>query len=541
MCVEIVTLVLFIVTILCAFVSYKITMRQPLYYNLFLVEMHTWTRRRIVQVLHLGQEFSPRESWRNLVAQLRERSPRPPNEELLAISDTNVVIQSPSTVIDAPYSSVPQADSMTLWQIGIPPNSSRVPDPARDSQYAAAAAIAVLARGINPTLSTRTDFGAASVSPPEEAVLPETGVESQDSSTIASINVNILPSEAQNDVVFSDRESVHSESVSGTTTEASILTTPSVSFEDSANTELESSEVSIDTAGPSTSHEGEANTSGSSTNTENDEAPLETSESSGTKLEKEEGPNVGEQFGIRLKFLDDTQRETHASFSETVADFKKKNFPEDVAQGKVVRLIFQGQLLRDDTRSLQSYGLNDGCVLHCHVSNTPYARSAPPPEQPHEVRRRRPTEGAALAPESGPGAADLGQEEILLRGSTMLLNNTAAGRPNVFWRAYRWTHNTIIRAFGPPDDRPVTLEEAAEAAARPLRAYLNIGDYFLWIFAGHLLAVWLFAYFFPQFMDRTSIAAIFLISIFFAYMLMNSTVTREPGAPRLRRQRPVNM
>lgn len=42
--------------------------------------------------------------------------------------------------------------------------------------------------------------------------------------------------------------------------------------------------------------------------------------------------------------------------------------------GKIVRLIYRGQLLRDDTRSLSSYGLHDQCVVHCHISSTPYAQ-----------------------------------------------------------------------------------------------------------------------------------------------------------------------
>jgi len=37
-----------------------------------------------------------------------------------------------------------------------------------------------------------------------------------------------------------------------------------------------------------------------------------------------------------------------------------------------VRLIYQGQLLRDDNRSLASYGLHDNSIVHCHTSRTPY-------------------------------------------------------------------------------------------------------------------------------------------------------------------------
>lgn len=33
-----------------------------------------------------------------------------------------------------------------------------------------------------------------------------------------------------------------------------------------------------------------------------------------------------------------------------------------------VRLIYQGQLLQDDTQNLASLNLADNCVLHCHIS-----------------------------------------------------------------------------------------------------------------------------------------------------------------------------
>lgn len=37
-------------------------------------------------------------------------------------------------------------------------------------------------------------------------------------------------------------------------------------------------------------------------------------------------------------------------------------------QEQQVRLIYQGQLLQDDTRTLASLNLAHNCVLHCHIS-----------------------------------------------------------------------------------------------------------------------------------------------------------------------------
>lgn len=54
----------------------------------------------------------------------------------------------------------------------------------------------------------------------------------------------------------------------------------------------------------------------------------------------------------------------------------RAQFPEQVLAGKTIRLIFRGQLLRDNNRSLESYGLQDNCIVHCHINNKPYAQSA---------------------------------------------------------------------------------------------------------------------------------------------------------------------
>jgi hypothetical protein len=40
-----------------------------------------------------------------------------------------------------------------------------------------------------------------------------------------------------------------------------------------------------------------------------------------------------------------------------------------MAARKVIRLIFNGQVLQSDDRTLQNYGLFDNCVVHCLVHN----------------------------------------------------------------------------------------------------------------------------------------------------------------------------
>jgi len=74
-----------------------------------------------------------------------------------------------------------------------------------------------------------------------------------------------------------------------------------------------------------------------------------------------------ERFTVRLKFLNDTQKDVEASLVENIGQFKRRNFSEEMNSNKNVRLIFNGQVLRDDTSTLRSCGLFDKCVVHCLI------------------------------------------------------------------------------------------------------------------------------------------------------------------------------
>ncbi|XP_018613181.1 transmembrane and ubiquitin-like domain-containing protein 1 [Scleropages formosus] len=75
---------------------------------------------------------------------------------------------------------------------------------------------------------------------------------------------------------------------------------------------------------------------------------------------------------LRLKFLNDTERVAQVKPEDTIGYIKRMYF---AGQEHQVRLIYQGQLLRDDTQTLASLNLTDNCVLHCHISQhaTPQA------------------------------------------------------------------------------------------------------------------------------------------------------------------------
>nr|CAD7425917.1 unnamed protein product [Timema monikensis] len=86
---------------------------------------------------------------------------------------------------------------------------------------------------------------------------------------------------------------------------------------------------------------------------------------------------------IRLKYLNDDQKLVEGRLQEQLGDFKRRHFGLEMAADKLVRLIFNGQVLQSDSETLQNYGLFDNCVVHCLVhqqrsSNTPSSDSATP-------------------------------------------------------------------------------------------------------------------------------------------------------------------
>lgn len=109
---------------------------------------------------------------------------------------------------------------------------------------------------------------------------------------------------------------------------------------------------------------------------------------------------------IKLKYLDDTQKMDAAWLSQTVGEFKRQHFAPVVDEGKAVRLIYRGQMLRDESRSLASYGLHDNCIVHCHVSNVPLPSAA-----------------------AGGGGSPQNQSRILLAGGIGRNNNAQGSTP----------------------------------------------------------------------------------------------------------------
>ncbi|KAM7121750.1 transmembrane and ubiquitin-like domain-containing protein 1 isoform 2-T2 [Molossus nigricans] len=88
-----------------------------------------------------------------------------------------------------------------------------------------------------------------------------------------------------------------------------------------------------------------------------------------------------EPLVLRLKFLNDSEQVARAWPHDTIGSLKRTQFPGREQQ---VRLIYQGQLLGDDTQTLSSLHLPPNCVLHCHVSTRvgPPHPPCPPGSEP---------------------------------------------------------------------------------------------------------------------------------------------------------------
>ena len=76
------------------------------------------------------------------------------------------------------------------------------------------------------------------------------------------------------------------------------------------------------------------------------------------------------------------------------------HFAVEIEAHRVVRLIFNGQLLNQDSTTLGQYGLFDNCVVHCHVS------------QPHPPTAE--TRHGAIASSQSTQGNDLDLSELLV-------------------------------------------------------------------------------------------------------------------------------
>ncbi|OXU30623.1 hypothetical protein TSAR_003637 [Trichomalopsis sarcophagae] len=70
---------------------------------------------------------------------------------------------------------------------------------------------------------------------------------------------------------------------------------------------------------------------------------------------------------IKLKFINDDQKLVTGNLKESLGDFKRRHFQLELDSRKMVRLVFNGQVLQPDNHTLEQYGFFHNCVVHCLI------------------------------------------------------------------------------------------------------------------------------------------------------------------------------
>lgn len=87
-------------------------------------------------------------------------------------------------------------------------------------------------------------------------------------------------------------------------------------------------------------------------------------------LPSEEEPPIDEDpWKIKIKYLNADVKIVEAKPSQTLGDFKRRNFIAELSANKLVRLVFNGKVLQPESMSLRNCGLFENCVVHCLVHN----------------------------------------------------------------------------------------------------------------------------------------------------------------------------
>lgn len=91
------------------------------------------------------------------------------------------------------------------------------------------------------------------------------------------------------------------------------------------------------------------------------EAESSTSVEGESSVQKEE-----DKISIKLKYLNDEIKTVNAYLNESLGSFKRRQFNAEL-ESKLIKLIFNGQILGDDKKSLSQCGLFSEAVVHCLI------------------------------------------------------------------------------------------------------------------------------------------------------------------------------
>uniref|UniRef100_A0A1I8BSA8 Ubiquitin-like domain-containing protein n=1 Tax=Meloidogyne hapla TaxID=6305 RepID=A0A1I8BSA8_MELHA len=235
-------------------------------------------------------------------------------------------------------------------------------------------------------------------------------------------------------------------------------------------------------------------------------------------------PNLSaDSICIRIKFLDDSLKIVHSNKNVSIGIFKRQHFSEELKSGKIIRLIFQGRLLRDDQSTLEHYGLTDQCVLHCHIGTRPYNTN----NAGNDTNRAENAQNGE-APSNSPGILGGGPRMIETGFWLILFNFVLSYVWNLVRIVWEWANRQeeevaptgtvssflfhlrqrIRRFFSVFLDilvGPAFVRQETQQHRHPDDNRYNIGNLMALIVFVKFLLLWSFVLVYPQFTDRRSL------------------------------------
>ncbi|CAI9724656.1 and ubiquitin-like domain-containing 1 [Octopus vulgaris] len=99
------------------------------------------------------------------------------------------------------------------------------------------------------------------------------------------------------------------------------------------------------------------------------ESPVSSEQnSSETVAEEEKEERKEKQVKIKLMYLNNTQRIVDAYLSDTIGAFRQSHFRKELSDNKMVRFIFNGKALGNDTSTLSSCNVKGNSIIHCLIT-----------------------------------------------------------------------------------------------------------------------------------------------------------------------------
>jgi len=93
-----------------------------------------------------------------------------------------------------------------------------------------------------------------------------------------------------------------------------------------------------------------------------------------------------------------------SQLGEKIVDFKRRHFSTEMSENKTVRLIFNGRVLDNDTKTLRESGIFDQCVVHCLIVNRQ--------QNQDQSRSSNASATGGRGNSGGTGGGDLNQENM---------------------------------------------------------------------------------------------------------------------------------